>query len=510
MKNLVVVGGGTVGWITALYAKKMYPEKSVVLVESDQIGILGAGEGAAPVMLRAINLLEISFIDLVKECKISIKNGIKFTNWSEGQDSYLHPFLSLHPGSNDYNFHLNPSIEGDISFSHIYASKFDHSMKDYSFVEKISNLNRVPFNYGTDVTKNELIEYSISDISIHFDARLLAKYLRKVGESRGIVRKEGTITEIISDEDGFVKLLKTENEDIPVDFVFDCTGFKRLIIGNFYKTKWISHKNHLPANSAISFFLPEEKKYLPPYTESIAMNYGWMWKIPLQHRYGCGYVFDKEMISLDDAKKELDEFVGFETNVEKHFNFNAGVYEKIWVKNCLAVGLSAGFIEPLEATSLSQSISSLHTFFTSYGSLEIKDEKVRKGFNERYLQETQEVVEFLYLHYVTNKKNTNFWKYFTKNNETPEFIDYILSVIKERPLERRIDFFGKTETFTLMSYNYILVGNKIITKEMLNKHLGLIKTNKEKDYLNIIKSQDYFIENLFDHKEFLEEIKKEN
>jgi len=501
--NIVVVGGGTAGWLTALYAKLMLPQNKIVLIESEEIGILGAGEGSTPRLVQFLNLLGISTEDLIKNASVSIKNGIKFTNWSEKNQPYMHPFGSMFPASNDYNFSLIPDVEVDTAFSHILSSAFDHDIEKFSFVQNFSFLNKVPFFDNENFQDKDFLTEPISSISLHFDAHLLAKYLRFVGESRGIIRKEGVVKNIFANENGEIVSLQTNNENIDVDFVFDCTGFKRLIIGNFYKSKWKSHEEFLPVNKAIPFALPTDKE-IPPYTESIAMDYGWMWKIPLQHRYGCGYVFDSNMISEEDAKNELDIFMGFEVESPKSFSFSAGNYEKIWIKNCLAVGLSAGFVEPLEATSIWQSITVLVNFFSSYGNLVTNNEKIKDNFNKRYSLETREVVDFIYLHYVTDKKNTKFWKNFTKNHKMPDFIEYLISVAKERPLGIEIDFLDRIVMFSLPSYYYVMIGNNTLTKENLkNQHL-LLKTDKKNEYLNIISKQNFYIEKLQKHNMFLQ------
>lgn len=501
--NIVIVGGGTAGWLSALYAKKIYENENIILVESEEIGVLGAGEGSTPSLVEFLIFLGIPLEEMIKECKISIKNGIKFTNWSSKSDSYFHPFSSSSLASNDYNFSLYNMLENDTNFSHIFASQFNHTLKDYSFIEKFSEQNKVPFFNSIREVKNDIFYNQQSSFSIHFDANLLAKFLRKESEKRGIVRKEGMVEEIVSDSDGYIQKIKTNKETIEADFVIDCSGFKRLIIGNFYNSRWKSHRESLPMNSAIPFFLPQSEK-IPPYTESRAMNYGWMWKIPLQHRYGCGYVFDKNIVSEGDAKKELDQHFGFEVESPKTFSFDAGCYEKIWIKNSLAVGLSSGFIEPLEATSIWQAIRILNDFFASYNNIFTKNEKIKESFNKKYVKETNEIVDFLYLHYVTDKTNNSFWKNFYHENKTPEFIEYILSVIKERPIDPSIDFVGRQNMFHSSSYFYVLIGNGIIKNKTLLKYLKHMKTEKTKDYLDIIKNQNYIIPKLINHNDFLE------
>ena len=506
--NIVVVGGGTAGWLTALYAKKIYKDDNIVLVESEEIGILGAGEGSTPDIIGFMNFLDISLENLIKNCNATIKNGIKFTNWSKERGSYFHPFQSMSQASNDYNFYLNNNfVENDTNFSHYCASLNNQQFKDYVLVEKFSNNFQVPY-----IENNNIINMnSLSKISIHLDANLLAKYLKLLGESRGILRIEGIVDEILEDSNGYIHTIKTKEDEIKCDFVFDCSGFKKLIIGKHYKSKWKSYSKYLPAKKALPFFL-EIDKNIPPYTEAIAMDYGWMWKIPLQSRYGCGYVFDSDFISDEEAKKEIESYLGFEPIYPRKnkgaFNFEAGCFEQIWNKNCLAVGLSSGFLEPLEATSIMQLIMVLTKFMSDKQNLTTKNSLVKKRFNDMYLEETQEIVNFLYLHYVTNKTNTSFWKNFTKNNEMPEEIEYVLNVCKDKALFTDFDFY-KNKSFSAYSYHYVLIGNKIINNAVLKKNANIILDNiKKENYQNILKEQDFLIPKLLTHNDFIDRIKQ--
>lgn len=509
--NLVVVGGGTAGWLTALYAKKTNPNATVTLIESEEIGILGAGEGTTPHLVSILDFLEIPVSDLVKECKTTIKNGIKFTNWQD-KKYYYHPFIQNSLASEQSgNFIFNYYAENYTEISHLYASISNLEQKDYCFIDKISEKNKVPFErkiLTSDFSPINAIQFftSLASWSIHFDANILAKFFRKIAESRGVVRVEGKVIETKQDSDGFITTLKTENKSIPVDFVFDCTGFRRLLIGNLYKSTWDSHAESLPAKKAIPFFLPPNED-IPPYTEAIAMKYGWMWKIPLQHRYGCGYVFDSDMISDDDAKKEIDLLLKTEVESPRTFTFNAGCYKEIWIKNCLAVGLSSGFLEPLEATSIWQSGIVLRRFFSEKTNLTTKNPKIINNFNNKFYLETKEIVDFLYLHYLTNKKNTVFWKNFSKNNKMPDFIEYILEVCQERMISQELDFTGK-EMFNCSSYMYVLTGNGLISNDTLKKHARNQFFDRNIDFLKIKKNQEILEPSIISHLEFLQELSK--
>lgn len=485
--NLVVVGGGTAGWITALYAKRLYPNYKVTLIESEEIGILGAGEGSTPHLHELLNYLGVGIAELIQETDATIKNGIKFTSWSKDKDSYYHPFASEIDASNDFNFKYLKYEEKDMGFSHIYGALNNHTWRDYSLVSKVSEEKKAPFIFF------ETEFASVSPWSYHFNAKKVAAFLRKKAEALGVIRIEGKISSITEDSFKNIRAVSVGNTIIKCDFVFDCTGFARVIIGKHYNSPWKSHKEILPAKKAIPFFIPLDKD-IPPYTESIAMSCGWMWKIPTQERYGCGYVFDSDYISDEDAVKEIEIYLGFEPEYPRKdkgaFTFEAGCYEKIWINNCLAVGLSSGFIEPLEATSIMQFIRVLDRFFSNPINLSTSNETIKSLFNNHYVKDTEEVVEFIYLHYVTDKEEP-FWKDFTNKNKPPKFIKETLDIIKDRPLNSD-DFMGK-EMFWISNYNYVLIGNKLLTTDMLKQHKLNIKHDKNSQYKNIIEKQNKVI-----------------
>jgi len=510
-ENIVIVGGGTAGWLTALYAKKVFPSDNVILIESEEIGILGAGEGSTGILISLLDFLQIPVSELIKNTHSTIKTGIKFSNWSVSKPHFYNPFLLS--GVNNFQLESSQSYShfdflehGGVEYSYFYSALNNHDTKDFVFAEKCSENNLVPFEQTqyslmTRIT-NPIKEFKVlAGYSIHFDANVLAKFLRQIAEQRGIIRKEGIVEQIITDDDGYIQKLKTNNDMIESTFVFDCTGFRRVIIGNFYKSEWKSHAEHLPAKKAVPFFLDRDDQ-IPPYTEAIAMKYGWVWKIPLQHRYGCGYVFDSDFISDDDAKKEIDDMLGFEVNSPRTFNFNAGCYKEVWIKNCLAIGLASGFIEPLEATSIYQSILTLKKFFQDKTNIKNKSDLLRKKVNNEYLKETQEIVDFIYLHYVTKRTDTEFWKNFTINNKMPEFIRYILEISKQKPLSDTFDFNGHT-SFNTVSYTSVLYGNDLLSKKDLADLSGHLIFNKNEEYFNMLRNQNISLQRCVSHNEFI-------
>lgn len=506
--NITIVGGGTAGWITALYANKVFPEKNITLIESKEIGILGAGEASTPQLIDCLDFLEIPVSDLIKHTNAAIKNTAKFTGWSkDNKDYFYHPFEYYTPNLSEQNGYFN-SFEIDSNIIHMYSYLNDISMDDYCFINKISNKNHVPFVKTSNSNNvNPILNYTqLGAWSLNFDARLLADYLARIAQNRGVKRIEGKVQEVFLNEDQEIEsLLLDTNEFVKSDFVFDCTGFARLIIGKKYLSKWISYKEYLPTNKALPFFLDNDKeKVIAPYIEAIAMDYGWMWKTPLQNRFGCGYVFDSNHISVDEAKKEVEDRLGFEVFPPKIFSFEPGTHKEIWIKNCLAVGLSASFVEPLEATSIMQTILTLQHFFSNKNNILTKNETIKKDFNALNEKGSFSIVEYIYWHYVTNKDSTSFWTDFTKNNKMPELIENILSINNERILCKKDFKTNNNLYFNPEDFLCVLFGHKIVNKNMLEQY------RKELNRVSYVHKQMSDIQNIQQttlHNTFLEDLK---
>lgn len=505
--NIVVVGGGTAGWLTALYSKKIFPEHNITLIESKEIGIAGVGEASTPHLINILNFLEISISDFIKKTNSTIKNAIKFTGWSKNKkDFFYHPFEYNNNLISEQHGYLD-SFKTGTNIFHLYSSLSNVPSDEYCFINKLSNNNLVPFiKTNNDKKTNKINDYQqMSGWSLNFDARLTAKYFFDLAEKRNIQKIEGKIKEILLNENEEIfALLLEDNNKIDCDFVFDCSGLLRLIIGKKYLSKWISYKEYLPTNKALPFFLDNNKE-MPPYVEATAMNYGWMWKTPLQNRYGCGYVFDNNHISVDEAKKEIEEMLGFEIFPPKTFSFEPGTYEKIWIKNCLAVGLSGGFIEPMESSSITQTILNLQNFFSNKNNILTKNQNIKNNFNLFNQKMSFSIVEYLYWHYVTNKDNTVFWKEFTKNNKMPNLINNILEINKERVLSLKDFQANQNMLFNCEDFLCVQYGHKLFKNSMLSQYANEIK-NFQNFNNNLVNFQNTNLKHFSSHFDFLKDI----
>jgi tryptophan halogenase len=421
MKDIIVLGGGTAGWITALLTKHYYPGAKITLVESEEIGILGAGEGTTPHIITLLDKIKIPYSDLVKNCKSTIKHGINFVNWNGDGKSFFH------------SFGVSEQLDEFTNFiSHKLLSE-SLKVNSSSFSRKLTDTNKVGFTYKNNFRTaydNPLGSFQqIAGWACHFDARELARFLRKVAESRDIKRIDGKLKSFGSDDNGNITKINLEDgTTLAVDFIFDCSGFSRLILGKHFNTEWKSYSDHLPMNKAVPFFI-EHDGDTSPQTDAIAMKYGWIWRIPVEGRYGCGYVFDSSYIDEEKALKEASDYFDKPLTSPKTFSFSPGTFKETLVKNCMAVGLAQSFVEPLEATSIWISYLNLDDFLQCNGIFLFEKDFFQKTFNRRCYERNDEVLEFLYLHYLTKRDDSEFWKEFREKNPMLDIVKHRIEMI---------------------------------------------------------------------------------
>ena len=457
MNNFVILGGGTAGWITAIFVRRLFPDVNICLIESKQIGIIGVGEATTPHIVNFLKSHDIDPLDVIRETNGTIKNGINFENWNGDGKRFFHDFAERLQV-----FSIANVFGGDCDdfFKKILINK-QLSFEEYIYQQKLAYGNKIDLN--------------ITNYALHFDSVKFAAYLENVGKQRNIEIIDDILQEPLLNEDGSIKSLKLESGKIvDCDFVFDCTGFARLLIGKLYKSKWHSYSDFLPAKKAIPFWL-ENKTDIAPYTSSIAMKNGWMWNIPLQHRVGAGYVFDSDYVSVDQAKEEVEEYLGHEIEVRKVIDFDPGRFDQVWIKNCLAVGLSANFLEPLESTSLWLATSQLTNFKQFINELKDPDPRSRELFNKISRNEADEKAHFVYFHYLTKRNDSKFWQEFRLKNDTPEDFKELLELIKDSNI-RHYQFNDIFTPSVFPMHSYLQIGNG----------LGIFKNKFKLDFLDNI------------------------
>ena len=417
--RILIVGGGTAGWMTAAAFAKILPpsQYEVTLIESSKIGTVGVGEATIPHIREFNALLGIDENEFIRATNATYKLAIQFEDWGAIGTSYMHPF-------GGFGHDLN-GIEFQHYWLKLREAGISQPLDHYSMAVVAARRQR--FDYPSTDPESPLSNYAYA---FHLDAGLYAAYLRRYSERKSVVRKEGVITQVEVDahsgDIGSVSLDSGEN--IPADFYIDCSGFRGLLIEKTLETGFENWSNWLPCDRAVA--VPCEKKSAPtPFTRAIAKEAGWQWRIPLQHRTGNGYVYSSSHISDSDALnvllKNIDGAPTAEPNLLK---FVAGRRVKSWNKNCVAIGLSGGFLEPLESTSIYLIQMGILKLLELFPELPINPQ-LRDEFNRAVGLEYVRIRDFLVLHY-----------HATQRNDTP-FWDYCRTMPIPESLKRKIDLF---------------------------------------------------------------------
>jgi tryptophan 7-halogenase len=449
ISRIVIVGGGTAGWMTAAALSKIMgeiPELRIELIESDEIGTVGVGEATIPQIQLFNALLEIDERDFVRATNATYKLGIEFVDWTRRGHRYVHPFGFYGLDMKGIEFHqhwLKGRFLGD-------ATPLD----DYSLAI-VAGLQGRFAHPRPDQPNSPLSKISYA---FQFDASLYARYLRRLAEAGGVVRTEGRIVEVVqASETGFVEAVVLQSGvRVEGDLFIDCSGFRGLLIEQTLKSGFEDWSKWLPCDRAFAVPCELGGDHLP-LTRSTARPAGWQWRIPLQHRIGNGYVYSSAHVSDDEAAATLlANLDGQPLADPRPLRFKAGHRRKPWIKNVVSLGLAAGFLEPLESTSIhlvQTGIAQLMTLFPSrkFDTLEID------RFNAQTIQEYVDIRDFLVLHYkATERNDSEFWDY-CREIEPPDGVAYKIEMFRRNG---RI-FREHVELFTETSWLSVLVGQGI-------------------------------------------------
>jgi tryptophan halogenase len=443
--EIVIVGGGTAGWMTAAALSKVLTrEYTITLVESEEIGSIGVGEATIPMIKLYNQALELDEQDFVRRTKASFKLGIQFVDWKRKGESYIHGFGKL---GRDL---------GVVPFHH-YWLKLQQSgraapLDEYSINSRAAlEMKFIPGH--VDRPNSPLADLAYA---FHFDAGLYARYLREYSEARGVKRIEGKVTGFaLRGEDGFVESVTMEDGTVVGGQLFiDCSGFRGLLIEQALKTGYEDWSHWLPCDRAIAVPCASAKDGITPYTRSTARTAGWQWRIPLQHRIGNGHVFSSKFMSEDEATSILLGNLDGEALAEpRTLRFVTGKRNKAWNRNVVAIGLSSGFMEPLESTSIhliQSAIARLTGFFPHTGF----DQDDIDAFNAHSDFETISIRDFLILHYhATQRDDSPFWDY-CRTMDIPESLKRRMALF----LSNGRVFREHTEMFAEISWIMVMHG----------------------------------------------------
>ena len=401
IKKIVIVGGGTAGWMTAMILANSLIRQGVeiLLVESPVVGIIGVGEGSTPWLRGFFDSLGIEESEWMPECNATYKCGITFDKWSTkpGFESYFHPFASMLDNLTMTQFVHNAQARANGADLHVHPNRF-------FIASRLAEKNLAPKpnrNFPFDVW-----------YGYHFDAVLVGEFLHKKAVECGVKYRSCHVTHANLNERGEIASIATrEGETIAADFFVDCTGFAGMLIQKTLATPYVSFANNLFNDSAVAMPTPLGDT-IPSQTVSTALKHGWEWKIPLTNRFGNGYVYSSAFCSADEAEHELRERLGLleSDTPARHLKMKIGRVTKHWNKNCLAVGLSQGFIEPLEATAL-LFIQRTATGFVEFVEKGDLSEAAQEIFNQRVNEHFEGTRDYVVTHYKTNSRtDTDYWR----------------------------------------------------------------------------------------------------
>ena len=399
--KVVILGGGTAGWMTATALAKSFGRSiDIALLESEEIGTIGVGEATIPTLHWFNQLVGLDEAEFVRATKASFKLGIEFVDWTRPGHCYFHPF-------GYYGITL-PGVAFFPRWQKAHRDGLARPLPDYSMTTRLALDGR--FTIPVDDTKSIL---STLGYAYHFDAGLYARHLRTLAEADGVVRHEGKLATVEQDPlSGFVTALTTERgETLAGDLFIDCSGFRALLIEDVCHAGFDDWSHWLPCDRAVA--VPcESLATITPFTRSTARPAGWQWRIPLQHRIGNGYVYGSEFISDDEAGQYLlDNLDGPALAEPRFLRFKAGQRRKYWDRNVVAIGLSSGFLEPLESTSIhliQSGIAKLLSLFPDRGCYS----GLATQFNTLFAQDMDNIRDFLILHYhATEGRDDPLWKH---------------------------------------------------------------------------------------------------
>jgi hypothetical protein len=420
-RDILIVGGGTAGWMAASLMQQVWGEKgiSITLIESATIGTVGVGEGTTPYIRYFFDRLGIPEAEWMPACNATYKCAISFPGWStvSGFESYCHPFFSEIDSEQALHFFNNSNLRRE---GHGVPAHPD----DYFVTTELARQRRCP------ISKEPLPFESF--YGYHFDAARMGQFLKDRAISKGVKLIEDTISEVNLDEQGNVASVITQDHgEIAADFFVDCTGFKGLIVQKKLGESYTSCRNYLFNNAAIALPtpLPEVRTMIPSETVSQAMKYGWVWNIPLMNRIGNGYVYSSEYITPEQAESEFREHLGApaEGVDALHLRWEPGRIDNHWKNNCVAIGLSQGFLEPLEAPMLNIIQYSIEKFMQRYelGGFTNKHQAIYNKHVNGLIDKTR---DYLQLHYKLNtREDTDYWK---DNRENPNVSDDLAAIIE--------------------------------------------------------------------------------
>ena len=501
-RSVLIIGGGTAGWLTAASLAKAFGTghpgaPTITVLESPDIGIIGVGEGTFPTIRQTLKNLGIEEALFMRESHATFKQGIRFDDWEvtpkEGRHAhYFHPFEPPYWGREELNL-LPYWLLQDKATRKPFAQAV-------TFQKRIADAKMGPKRIHQGHYAGPL------NYAYHFDAVKFAACLAKHAKNLGVKHIEGNLTGVALDDTGAIDhVITAEHGSLVADLYVDCTGFRSELIGKALGVPFHKIKDILFTDRAVAMQVPDEGKDdpIPSYTISTAHEAGWTWDIALDGRRGIGYVYSSDHSSDDRAEEILRGYIGprAEGLNARRIKFEAGYRTKHWVKNCVAVGLSAGFLEPLESTGvvlIESAINKIIEFFPHGGPMDASAD----SFNEMMVARYNTIIGFIKLHYCLSRRDEPFWRDNADPKSIPAHLHDLLALWRHRP-PSRYDFTLDNESFAYFSYQYILYGMNYDTDYEAARAASPMIAKAEEIFARVVNFGEQASKDLIPHRQLL-------
>lgn len=458
IKRIAIVGGGTAGWLAANhlgFELRLDPEVAITLIESEDVPIIGVGEGTVPLIKRSLQKFGISEADLIAECDATFKNGIKFSNWLDagkhGADHfYYHPFGSPYPSGYDVTPYW---LEQQDAFP----------FSDVTPSVTVAEAMRSPKRISSAPYQGE-VEYAY-----HVNAAKFAKLLaRNAMESFGVQHRLATIVDAQRTPEGAIAgLVSKTGEVLEFDFYVDCSGFASLLLGQTLEVPFVDKSRQILSDSALVQQVPfGEDAEIAPYTHALAHTAGWIWDIPVTHRRGTGFVYSSAHMSDDAAVQAFAKYLG-RSDADfspRKIAMKIGYRKNFWSHNCVALGLAQGFVEPLEATSILLTDFAADTFARNFPRMSEDIAVLARHCNEVVEYTWERIIDFVQMHYLlSDRRDSDFWR---DNAHNPHVSDVLQDRLARWKIAhpKKSDFFSRFDLFDVDNYLYVLYGMRYGTR----------------------------------------------
>jgi tryptophan halogenase len=450
IKSIVIVGGGSAGWMTAATLSKVLDlsKYSVTLIESEDIKGVSVGEATIPQITLFNRILGIDEADFIRATNATYKLGIEFKDWKRKGHAYFHPF-----GTFGINMEALP-------FHHFWLKRFNEGAGGDLCSYSIEAMAAKSGRFGKVNAQNNSPLANMS-YAYHFDSTLYANFLRDFAVKRGVRHIKGKVEAVSKHPNGHINTLTLQNGHcIDGEFYIDCSGFRSLLLEKEMGATFNDWSDLLPCDSAIAIPCKSADSMLKPYTQSTAKNAGWTWRIPLQHRIGNGYVYASKFTEKEAALDDLMAQLEGEPLAEPNFlAWTTGMRPQSWIKNCLGIGLSAGFIEPLESTGLHLIQSAIARLMTLFPSNRFCQSDIDM-YNRQTTKEFEQIRDFIVLHYaLTERNDSEFWRY-CRNISLSESLEQKVQLYKDSGRIFRID----NELFNETSWLAVMHGQGLLSE----------------------------------------------